>query len=98
MYRKRYTVRAFSRLIKTQAYEDLTYIVNGFVFIHTGIMFRRMNDDAMNYRKIIEFEEFAEENNQPTMLVFLGENHTKMMCDYFDVMDEVKADECKKDI
>lgn len=98
MYRKRYTVRAFSQLIKIQAYEELTYIVNGFVFIYDRIMFRRMNDDVMDYKKIIEFEKFAEENDELTMLVFLGENHTKMMCEYLDAIDEVRRNECKKNI
>ena len=94
MFKKRYSIKSFSELIKTQAYEEITYCVNGFVFVCSNEVFERMNDKAIDYRKMIEFQDFAEENNQLAMIVFVGDNHTKMMCEYLDAVEEAGKDEC----
>lgn len=74
-----YSVKGFSKLIKTQAYQDITYVVNGYVYVCSGLVFKRMNKEALSYERINEFQDFAKENNQPCMVVFVGENHTLKM-------------------
>ena len=90
MFMERYTIEDFSNLIKTQAYEDITYCVNGFIFVCSYNVFERINSKAIDYRKMIKFQDFAEENNELTMIVFIGDNHTKMMCEYLDAVEEVR--------
>lgn len=79
MFRKWYSVRGFSKLIKTQAYPDITYVVNGYVYVGGGLVFKRMNKETLSYERINEFQDFAKENNKPCMVVFVGENHILKM-------------------
>lgn len=89
MFRKWHSVRSFSKLIKTQAYTGVTYVVNGYVYISSGVVFKRMNKDALSYERINEFQYFAKENNQPCMVVFVGENHTLQMLELMKVTERM---------
>ena len=90
MYKEKYSMKAFSKLILTEAYEWVTYIVNGYVFIFDKGKFKRMNSEALTLEKTIELEELAKDNNEHTMLVYLGDDHTKRMCEYLDFIKKNK--------
>lgn len=76
MFKKEYGKREFSKLIKTMAYMDVTYVVNGFVYIGEHRKFERMNDEPLTPKRINDFLDFAKQENQPCMAVFVGYDHT----------------------
>ena len=91
MFRKWYTVKGFSRLIKTEADTRLGYIVNGYLYLGKSVTFERMNKTPMTYEEIIKMENVAKENELPYMLVFVGEEHTKKMYEYMEELSKYES-------